>query len=488
MTFSSGFGSISYAGDGSTVNFPTGFAFVQNSHVKAVLRDTLDVETTWVEATDYTLTGAGNDAGGTLTAIVAPLTGETLVIILDVPFTQEKAFPLGGSFPSTQVEQMGDLGSMQTAKLAEVDNRTLKVPETDTQVGTALDLPIDSTRAGNFLAFDSNGKPIIAAGTSANLGPVSAFIDTLLDDATDIIARATLKAAALEAANTFQAANTYQALATFQADVELADTDATAGAGPDITLARDSASAAAADLLGGLIFQGKNDNATPEDVIYAKLLAAIVDETDGSEDGRLVFQSMIAGALANRLFLGHGLYMAGATGGDQGADTLNAVEIYKNGQATMALTAPVTASGTAVSFTSGIPANAKRITLTPDELSGSGTNLMIVRIGDSGGFEVAGYTAVGGDLDATPAFASRTDGFPFRQTSGAATAFSGRLVLEKQDDANNIWVFGGQVSAGAAMGIGSGRRNLDSDLDRVQIVFTGGDTFDAGTVGLLVEV
>ena len=41
-------------------------------------------------------------------------------------------------------------------------------------------MPIDSVRASKFLAFDGSGNPIAATGTSADLGPVSAFIDTLL--------------------------------------------------------------------------------------------------------------------------------------------------------------------------------------------------------------------------------------------------------------------------------------------------------------------
>lgn len=180
MTSTTTSAKVRYNGDDVTTSFPTTFKFIKNSHVTAILRDVSDVETTWVEATDYTLVGAGGVDGGTLTAIVTPATGEVLIIKLDPPFTQVKTFPLGGRFPSTQVEEMGDLAAMLSSRNNENFERTLHVPDTDSQNDTNLELPIDSVRASKFLAFDINGKPIASEGTSADLGPVSAYINTLL--------------------------------------------------------------------------------------------------------------------------------------------------------------------------------------------------------------------------------------------------------------------------------------------------------------------
>ena len=82
----------------SQTGFPTIFKFIRNDHVKAILRDVSGAELHWVEGTHYTLTGAGLESGGTLTATAAPAVGETLAILLDVPFKQEKNFPLGAPF------------------------------------------------------------------------------------------------------------------------------------------------------------------------------------------------------------------------------------------------------------------------------------------------------------------------------------------------------------------------------------------------------
>ena len=62
-------GYVRYDGDGSTTVFPVPFKFLLNSHVTVTLRNKDNVETTWVENTQYTLTGAGNNQGGTLTVV-----------------------------------------------------------------------------------------------------------------------------------------------------------------------------------------------------------------------------------------------------------------------------------------------------------------------------------------------------------------------------------------------------------------------------------
>ncbi len=170
MTLSSNASRIRYEGDGATSSFPVPFKFFDTAHVRVTLRDAADREILWSEGTEYSLTGAGNDSGGTLTAATAPQdfrpkAGESLVIALVVPFTQEKSFPLGGAFPSTQVEEGFDLAVQRDAQLAEFDRRVMSVPASDTQVGQ-LELAIDSLRAGKYLGFDATGKPTVLAGTA----------------------------------------------------------------------------------------------------------------------------------------------------------------------------------------------------------------------------------------------------------------------------------------------------------------------------------
>ena len=175
---------------GATVLFTVPFLFPANADLRVVLRDASNVETLQVLTTNYTVTGAGNPAGGSITMGVAPATGETLVIRRVVALTQGIDYTPNDPFPAETHEQGLDRGMMAAQQLDEALDRALSVPESDT--AASLELPIDTARASKFLSFDATGKPIAAAGTSANLGPVSAFIDTLLDDADAGAARTTL--------------------------------------------------------------------------------------------------------------------------------------------------------------------------------------------------------------------------------------------------------------------------------------------------------
>jgi hypothetical protein len=190
MTVSTAPTPLSYEGNGSTTSFPITWKYNSTTHVVATLRSSAGAETVWVVTTNYTITAAGDT--GTLTAVVAPATGETLVITLEPPNTQSSDIPLGGDFPSTTVEDCLDLAAQRDGKIEALFLRALRVPKTDTRTGSSLELPIDSDRASMFLAFDASGDPISAAGTSADLGPVSVFINTLLDDADAATARSTL--------------------------------------------------------------------------------------------------------------------------------------------------------------------------------------------------------------------------------------------------------------------------------------------------------
>lgn len=109
----------------------------------------------------------------------------------------------------------------------------------------------------------------------------------------------------------------------------LRSTDASATAGPTLTLDRNSASPAATDDLGEIKFVGRDDGAGSD--TYTRVYGEIVDPTAGSEDGRLGIETKVAGTAADRLFVGAGAYTAGATGGDQGADSLNASAYYDDG-------------------------------------------------------------------------------------------------------------------------------------------------------------
>jgi hypothetical protein len=88
-------------------------------------------------------------------------------------------------------------------------------------------------------------------------------------------------------------------IADNSAALTVKSTDADSANGPIIDLIRDSASPADSDSLGMLRFKADND--AGEETIVANIKATVVDVSDGSEDGRLLLQTMIDGTSRNRI-------------------------------------------------------------------------------------------------------------------------------------------------------------------------------------------
>ena len=81
--------------------------------------------------------------------------------------------------------------------------------------------------------------------------------------------------------------------------LEMISTDADASSGPRLSMNRQSGSPADGDDLGKIFFFGKNDAA--EDQGYAEIMCEISDASDGTEDGRLLFNMRQAGATVEGL-------------------------------------------------------------------------------------------------------------------------------------------------------------------------------------------
>ena len=83
------------------------------------------------------------------------------------------------------------------------------------------------------------------------------------------------------------------------AALTIKSTDADSSNGPIFDLVRDSSSPADDDALG--MFRFKADNDAGEETILANIRSIALDVSDGSEDGRLIFNTMINGTSKNRL-------------------------------------------------------------------------------------------------------------------------------------------------------------------------------------------
>lgn len=146
-------------------------------------------------------------------------------------------------------------------------------------------------------------------------------------------------------------------------------------------------------------------------------------------------------------------------------------------------------SGTAIDFTA-IPTWVRRITVQFSGISVSGTDSILVQLGDAGGFETTGYLGAAGIISnaGSSATANFTTGFGLL-SAAAGNVIHGQMVLTLMDASTNLWAASHSVgwSNGAFPGYGGGSKSLSATLDRVRVTTNGANTFDAGNINVLYE-
>lgn len=153
-------------------------------------------------------------------------------------------------------------------------------------------------------------------------------------------------------------------------------------------------------------------------------------------------------------------------------------------------TVKASTSGTAIDFT-GIPSWVKRITVMFRGVSTNGTSSPAIQLGTSVGIETTNY--LGACLSLATAgngAVNHTSGFILGTviTAAASSVRHGSVVLTNISD--NTWTAQGVMgsSEGAYAAVVGGSKTLSATLDRVRITtVNGADTFDAGTINLLLE-
>ena len=165
MTISSTVNRVSYSGNGSTTAFSFGYLFFSNADLKVILVvNSTGVETTKTITTHYTITGAGDASGGTVTMGTAPASGETLVIIREVDLTQGLDLVENDAFPSELVEQELDRATMMAQQLNTELARSVKLSDGDT---SGADPTLPTPVANAFIKWDAAGTSLESSETSA---------------------------------------------------------------------------------------------------------------------------------------------------------------------------------------------------------------------------------------------------------------------------------------------------------------------------------
>ncbi len=145
------------------------------------------------------------------------------------------------------------------------------------------------------------------------------------------------------------------------------------------------------------------------------------------------------------------------------------------------LTPQSTTSGTQFDFT-GIPAGVTEIVVAFSGVSLSGTDSVLVQLGDSGGFETTGYSGaiVLSETSVISTSASSTSGFQvaLANASNAATGFM-QLYRAFGD---NEWLSSANMSRGAQYTWSAQSKTLSDVLTQVRVTRSGSNTFDLGRV------
>lgn len=115
---------VSYVGDGTTTVFAVPFYFLTNPDLNVYVGDT-------ELSTGYTVSGAGNEAGGSVEIIPAPAASAQVVIVRNPDPLQQTRLPPNDPFPAQAVEDMADKLTMLVQRNGDLIGRALVLADTD---------------------------------------------------------------------------------------------------------------------------------------------------------------------------------------------------------------------------------------------------------------------------------------------------------------------------------------------------------------------
>lgn len=156
----------SFSGDGLTTAFSFPYYFYADTDLKVrTVEVSTGAESVKVLNTDYTVTGAGETSGGTVTFGTAPASGFVVIIDRDPSPTQVVSLSSTGPFPAETLEKDG-LNRMATILqwLKWFSARTLRLPPKYTGAFSG-ELPVDD--------LEADGRALLASTTGLSMGPTS---------------------------------------------------------------------------------------------------------------------------------------------------------------------------------------------------------------------------------------------------------------------------------------------------------------------------
>lgn len=172
MSISTQTSRVDYVGNGATDEYDYTFPIISDSDLRVSVRDDDDVETTLVLNTDYTVDGAGDEDGGSITLLDGNLTSGHVLTIRRVRQLKQLTDirNQGEFFPETHEDAFDHLIMIDQQQQDEL-NRSVKLPETISSSSFDPTLPWDiQDMAGGVLCINADGDgfdviPATSAGT-----------------------------------------------------------------------------------------------------------------------------------------------------------------------------------------------------------------------------------------------------------------------------------------------------------------------------------
>lgn len=189
MTISTQDSKVNYQGNGQTTVFQIPFPFLENNQIYVQKKDAQGNLINYTYATDYTVTGAGEENGGSVTLNVAPEQGSTISIYRDVPLTQEVDYRENEIFPAETHEEALDKLTMEVQQIQEQLDRSVKVDrfsDDDLDIFVnEIERVYESTDNIDIVANNINDVNTVS-GNIANVNTVAGDIDSVVTTATNI--------------------------------------------------------------------------------------------------------------------------------------------------------------------------------------------------------------------------------------------------------------------------------------------------------------